>query len=240
MTRWRPVAPLRIRSALALLTTCTALLPAPALAEGLLLGGFQVATRAPYAYLGTILPLPGQNLGNGWTQRYWLDGFGYEYDSGVNLIQATAFGLDAMIGRVASSEQGYGAVYLGARVQSTNTSPNDPGNPADGTNLGLKAQIEGEHALDRTWRINGIANYTTNTSDYWMRGRLLRGLESGRFVGPEVIYQGNPDYHLVGIGVVLGGIRPAGGALSFSVKGGYQNTSTGGGAYGGIELVYPY
>lgn len=243
--RIAPPAPSRLAAGAAPLPSLlflSAFLLAPALAraEGLLLGGVQFATRAPYAYLGTIVPLPGQRLGDGWVQRYWLDALRYEYDGAPGRVEAKGWGAEAMLGLQRSSPRGYAAGYLGLRAQNTVLSPSDPGNSAEGGQAGLKVQIEGERAIDAAWRVNGIANYSTASYDYWTRGRLLRGLPGGTYLGPELIVQGNRDYNLRALGLVYGGLRPLGGALSVSVKGGYQDTRTGGGAYGGVEFAYPY
>ena len=226
------------------LAACAVLLlslaPSVARAEGLVLGGAQFATRAPYGYLGTIIALPGQRLGDGWVQRYWVDALRYEYDGGPGRVEAKAWGVEAMLGVQSSTARSHAAGYLGLRAQNTLLSPFDPGNRAEGRRTGLKLQIEGEQAIARSWRVNGIANYSTATYDYWTRGRLLHGLAGGTYLGPELIVQGNRDYNLRAVGLVFGGLKPPGSALSLSVKAGYQDTKTGGGAYGGIEFAYPY
>lgn len=48
------------------------------------------ATKDDYYFgLGALIPLPGNTLGRGWAQRYWLDNYSYSYDSVPSRIDAT-------------------------------------------------------------------------------------------------------------------------------------------------------
>ena len=115
-------------------------------------------------------------------------------------------------------------------------SPPDPGNGASGDQLYLKGQLEGEVGLSQNWRTNGIAAYTFGQNGYWLRARLLRNLKGPKFIGPEVIVQGDPTYNAEKLGVVYGGLEPFTGVF-VNVKGGYRFQSGADSPYIGVEVI---
>mgnify|MGYP006864916047 CR=1 FL=1 len=48
--------------------------------ERIMLAGVEASRDSRYAYLGAVLPLPGNRLGQGFVQRYWLDYDAYRYE----------------------------------------------------------------------------------------------------------------------------------------------------------------
>ena len=174
-----------------------------------------------YLGLGVIIPLPGYILGHGWAQRYWLDNYTYSYNSGPTRIDAAVWGAEAMLGYQASKPGLSGAAYLGVRYANTDLTPADPGNSASGNQLRLKGQLEGGAAFSEQWRGEGIAAYTFGQNGYWTRARLLRSLASTKFIGPELILQGDPTYNAEKVGLVYGGLQPCAGVF-LNVRGGYR------------------
>jgi hypothetical protein len=189
-----------------------------------------------YVYTGLVAPILGNNLGNGFVQRYWVDVLGYKYEANTQ-IDANAVGLEAALGYQKAFSRGWGALYLGGRYANTWLSPYDPGNRNGGGHVWLKVQAEGETDLSQTWKVNGIASYIFSVSDYWVRGRLLYRLNNGLYTGPEAITQGDPSYKAWQFGWVLNGFEPFPKA-KLGIKAGVRITEkVGPDGYVGIELT---
>jgi hypothetical protein len=186
---------------------------------------------------GVIMPFWGNNhLGQGWVQRYWLDTFSYTYDAGGRDIDADVFGAEAMVGYQASRPGLSGAVYFGVRYSHAHLSPDDPNGALRGDQFWPKAQVEGEAQLSPSWRANGIIAYTMILDGYWTRLRLLYGLSGSKFIGPEIVVQGDPNYNAQKLGVAFGGLEIAS-KVFLTLKAGYRFQSHADSPYVGAELV---
>lgn len=228
----------RLRLLLASLIVATA----PAWAqERIALAGLEAGRDNGYAYWGTVLPLPGQHLGQGFVQRYWLDYVAYRYEKLPQQdIDAKAAGVEAALGYQQSSANGWWGAYLGPRYASTRLSPDDPGNNDRGGHLRAKLQFEGETELGAGWRLNGIASHLIGQSSYWLRFRAQTRLDNQLLLGPELVVQGDPSYRLFKLGVYVGGIK-LGRDAALTVKAGASKLDSGSaGAYAGIEWYLPY
>ena len=140
-------------------------------------------------------------------------------------------------GRVSDSRPGLsGAIYFGVRYSNTDLSPDDPNGALRGDQFWPKAQIEGEAQLSPSWRANGIIAYTLILDGYWTRARLLYGLSGNKFIGPEVVVQGDPNYNAQKLGVVFGGFEIAS-KVFLTLKAGYRFQSGADSPYVGAELV---
>ena len=198
------------------------------------------AARSDYYFsLGTIIPLPGSTLGNGWMQRYWADTFTYSYLSGPQEIRADVWGAEAMLGYAASRPGLSGALYLGGRYSNAHLSPDDPSSELNGNQLFGKAQAEGNVSFTQRLRGEGIVSYLFDLDGYWTRARLLYTLDKSMFVGPELIFQGDPNYTARKLGVALGGIQVLP-KTWITFKAGYRWQSGQNAVYGGVELVGEY
>ncbi len=222
------------------LVACALALPAQA-QTGVALAGVEGASDTHSAYFGTVLPLRGSALGKGWAQRYWLDYTAYRYEKlpGQD-IDAKVGGAEAALGYQGSSERGWWGAYAGGRYSNTRLSPDDLSNEDRGGDFSAKLQLEGEVALSSQWRLNGIASHVVGHSSYWARLRAQTGLRGHLLIGPEVVAQGDPLYHLVKVGAYLGGIR-VGDDAALTVKLGLSKLdSDSARAYAGIEWYRPY
>jgi len=164
-------------------------------------------TENYYTYAGLVAPLFGDHLGNGLVQRYWADFLGYSYDS-LQEIDAQGVGLEGALGYQISGKAGWAALYAGLRYNNVWLSPEDPFNRNQGENWWVKTQLEGELNLAERWKLGGIANYIFKAEAYWLRARLLRGLEGGLSTGPELIHMGDPFYKAWQVGWALTGFKP--------------------------------
>ena len=212
-----------------------AVLPAAHAEDGLLLAGAEVSDAAYYTYLGAIVPGPGRENGRGFFQRYWLDGFGYEYDGTPGRVDARAWGAEASLGWGTSSPSGWGSVSAGLRFTDTSLSPDDPAATARGGQLGLKLQLDGEHDLGNNWRLGAIASYATRQDGYWARLRLMNRGSAGRSLGLEFVANGNDEANSTAAGIVYA-VQPPARRWSVTFRAGYRLQDEADGVYGGIEF----
>lgn len=160
-----------------------------------------------YTYAGLIAPVFSDHLGDGLVQRYWADFYGYSYDA-LQEIDAQAVGLEGALGYQKSGKAGWAAVYAGLRYNNTWLSPDDPFNRNQGEQWWVKAQVEGQVNLAERWKLGGIANYLFKAEAFWLRTRLMRGLDGGLSTGPELIHMGDPFYRAWQFGWAVTGFKP--------------------------------
>jgi hypothetical protein len=204
--------------------------------QKLALAGAEYGSKNAYYYTGLLVPFPGSDLGNGFVQRYWADWLYYEYEDWNHTIKAKAPGLSIAVGYGKATETGNWTIYVGPVWRHTNLTPDEPDSDVRGTQWGVNGSLEGERRIGENWRANGIASFTTGSSSYWTRGRLIRRLESGPGMGVELVFHGNDDYSAWQSGLVLVDLHPVS-HTSLGLKGGIRKSSGEDvGAYVGIEL----
>lgn len=225
-----------------LLTSLVLVSAAPVWAqEKVALAGAEVSHDSQYAYLGMLLPLPGQQLGKGFVQRYWLDYIAYQYDkTSVQTIEARIAGGEAALGYQQSNAGSWWGVYMGARYGNTRLRPDDTGNDDRGGRLRAKLQLEGETDVGAGWRINGIASHLVGDANYWARLRLQTTLRNQLRVGPEVIVQGDSNYSAYKVGAFVGNIMLTPSA-ALTLKAGVNKPQDAAAAlYAGAEFYLPF
>jgi len=208
--------------------------------SGIALAGMEVSRDDQYAYLGAVIPLPGQRTGNGFVQRYWIDYIAYRYEqSALQDIDAKVVGGEAALGFQKAESGSWWGAYLGARYANTRLSPDDPGNDDRGARWRAKLQIEGETQLAGNWRINGILSHQIGNDDYWARVRLQTTLTNKWHVGPEFVSQGDSNYSAQKLGAYIGNIWLGGSALT--LKAGVNNPEDfSPSMYAGAEFYIPF
>lgn len=215
---------------------------APAWAQdGIALAGVEASRDNRYAYLGTVLPLPGSQLGQGYVQRYWLDYVAYRYEKTPQLeIDTRISGAEAALGYQRSNASGWWGAYLGARYANTRLRPDDPDNDDRGRRLRAKLQFEGETDMTAGWRINGIASHLVGDANYWARLRLQTQLRNQWRVGPEVLVQGDSNYSAYKVGAFVGNIE-LGASTALTLKAGVNKPEDDpASAYVGAEFYIPF
>ena len=222
---------------------CLSLLIAPlAMAWGkdwIGLGGMELAEKDnDYAYLGAVAPLPGTpGLGQGWVQRYWLDWLQYTYESNGE-IRARSPGFAASIGYQRADTLGYWAAYAGAGYRNTTLTPDRPEANVRGQQATLQLLAETDRRIGPLWRFIGAAQYVTNVDSYWTRAKLLHATASGAFWhGPEIILQGDPDYHATKFGYSFDGWNLGKDLTGVFKLGIIKQKDISDRAYVGVELV---
>lgn len=223
-----------------LLLAAAVVVPGGAAADNrLALYGAELGNDEYYSYAGVVLPGPGNESGRGLLQRYWIDAYGYEYDSGSDRIEASAYGLEAALGYGGSNEKGWASAFLGLRHTDTDLTPDDPDATARGGQVGIKVDLQGEREIAADWRGNVILSYTNEQSAYWTRARAMHALSARQALGAEFVAGGNDESRSRSVGAVFtfqAGPAP----WSMGLKAGYRSDSDDSGAYGGIELGYSF
>lgn len=209
--------------------------------EGVVLTGVEASRDNQYAYLGVVMPLPGQRLGQGFVQRYWLDYTGYSYEKQpYQYIDSAVTAVDAALGYQQSNASSWWAGYLGAHYADTRLSPNDPDNDSQGKQWHARLQLEGETDVAEGWRGNGIASYLVGDFNYWARLRLQTTLKNQLHIGPELVVQGDSYYDAFKLGVFVGNIQ-VGQTTALTLKGGVNKTSNEAASlYLGAEFYIPF
>jgi hypothetical protein len=207
--------------------------------DRLFLAGAEVANAAYYSYVGAIVPGAGRVDGHGLFQRYWLDGFGYEYDGAPGHVKAHAWGAEMSLGWGTSSPTGWASASAGLRFTDTSLSPNDPGATARGSQAGFKVQVDGEQRLGENWKLGAIASYTTRQDGYWARLRLMYRSAASQSTGLELVANGNNEADSTAAGLVYE-LRPNGSRWSIGLKAGYRWQQHADGLYGGIDLSHAF
>lgn len=206
--------------------------------DKLFLSGAEIGgENSSYGFASVILPLPGNTLGDGFVQRYWVEGLTYSYEKGSTDIDATAGAVEGAIGYQGSSANAWWGAYAGVQLRRTHLDPNDPDNDIEGNHVGLKLQLEGEQTIADTWKFNGNVSYTAGPNAYWSRFRVTRRAHGDIFVGPEFVYQGDADYNAWQLGAIALGIKASENTeLGFKL-GARKNEGQSETAYAGVELV---
>lgn len=209
--------------------------------EGIVLTGVEASRDNQYAYLGMVMPLSGQRLGQGFVQRYWLDYTGYSYEKQpFQTIDSAVTAVEAALGYQQSNANSWWAGYLGAHYADTRLSPNDPDNTNEGRQWHARLQLEGETDVAEGWRGNGIVSYLVGDFNYWARLRLQTTLGNQLHVGPELIVQGDSYYDAFKLGVFVGNIK-LGETSAVTLKGGVNKTSNESASlYLGAEFYIPF
>lgn len=209
--------------------------------ERVVLTGVEASRDNQYAYLGVVLPLPGNRLGQGVVQRYWLDYIAYRYDKlPQQKIDTRVAGGEAALGYQQSSANSWWGAYLGARYSNTRLSPDDPDNDDRGWRLRAKLQFEGETSLVSGWRVNGIASHLIGDANYWARLRLQTTLKNRWHSGPEVIVLGDSNYSAYKVGAFLGNIK-LGESTALMLKAGMSKPENDPASlYAGAEFYIPF
>jgi hypothetical protein len=209
--------------------------------EGIVLSGVEASRDNQYAYLGVVMPLSGQRLGQGFVQRYWLDYTGYSYEKQpFQTIDSAVMAVEAALGYQQSNASSWWAGYLGTNYADTRLSPNDPDNTNQGRQWYARLQLEGETDVAAGWRGNGIASYVIGDFNYWARLRLQTTLGNQLHIGPELVVQGDSYYDAYELGMFVGNIK-LGETSALTLKGGVsQSSNESASLYLGAEFYIPF
>jgi hypothetical protein len=220
-----------------------AMLLAPAAAKADSSGVWAGADFGPdsyFLYLGGVTALQNQDIRtqDGFLLRGSL-GFGnYDYDTpavpGGN-VDSDVFSGDLMVGYGHHFGPHTLSFYAGGEFQNHDPSPNDPGNSVDGTEGGVKAQLELNAHPAENCVLDLAGSYSTAFDSYWSRG--FAGYDFGPVtIGPEIGFLGNEEWDQVRFGASAGDVDL--GFVNARAYVGYANNDGQGddGMYGGLAF----
>ncbi len=168
--------------------------------------------------------------------RIWADYLTYKFYSGNEKVKAEAPAFHLAVGY----RRSFGSAVLGGWVgweqRNTDLSPDVRDVQVRGVQNSLLLQVDLFGKVNDKTETSFIVSFSTATSYLWARGRIHRIFGSGLY-GLELIGQGNEDYRAVQSGI-YGGYRL--GSVNFILKGGYKDSSSGDGLYGGAELFVAF
>lgn len=202
--------------------------------------GVDFAPDSFYVYLGAVTGIQGQDIQS---QDGWLirgdAGYGeYDYDTifpgptPTNVEGDVAAG-DILIGYRHFFGNGSVTGFLGGEIQNHDQSPRDLANSVDGSEGGVKGQLEIYAEPVTNVSLSAIGSYSSAFDSYW--SRFFGGYNFGPVtIGPEVYFLGNEEFDQFRVGGALTGFDI--GFASVRLYGGYADNDSRGddGAYGGV------
>lgn len=167
--------------------------PAAAQDSGVVYAGGGVG-EGRNGYVGAVVALPGNSLGDGLAIRAGGSGGLYRYDSNGTEIEADYVSGELAIVYQTSGEWGWANFGVGPRVTATWTKPFDPGNDREGTRLDAGVTTDG--AIGNKWRVNWFGSLGVADQSYIgeLRFGPLVDAPSQSRVGVEVSAQGDDSY----------------------------------------------
>ena len=181
-------------------------------------------------YIGGVVALPGDRLGDGFAVRGGASGGTYRYESADATIRARYVGAEIAVVYQFSGEWGWANVSAGPRVTDTSLSPNDPNNRLRGTRFDGAVQTDG--AIGQNWRASWFASLGVNNRTYITTVRVGPLVDGERDVrlGLEGGVQGDRTYTR----------RSAGAFASARLSGNLQGLVSGGVLDQAGRSVRPY
>jgi hypothetical protein len=199
-------------------------------------GGADLARGSTSAWIG-IVGAPMTKLGDNGLRIRIMGGYGrYSYETSAvpGGVNDGEYGTgEFMLGWRHDLSRVIVTAYLGAHVEHHALANPDPGNPANGTEVGVKALVELFARPAPGWIVSASASISSVYTSYSLRGMLGREINPALTFGLEAALLGNQRYHEPRIGLAAQMKRSenivslAAGALDNSDKGvGYYMTTT--------------
>ena len=205
--------------------------------------GFQIDNKNQYfGYLGVRTPLvqtlEGQNL----FVQVMTAGLGYSFKSNGQLLDANVQFIVPSLG----ISQGIGnwtvSALAGPQLRRIEQQQLNANATID-HQIGAYGQVEALYWHEQG-SVHAIGSYGNLDNFFWgrLRGKLLAYQAAGpccsAYIGWDLAGMGNADYHAMQTGPL---IEVPVGKMFLLAKGGYQySLSFHGGAYGGVEIYFPF
>lgn len=171
--------------------------------DTILLGGANTSgDETGYLWLGVIHHFNGDILSDGLVARTMVFHSNYEYDTVNNKTDASADGVNLLLGyqKVMNSFSAIG--YLGLEYEDHGFSPDNKFDDNRGGDAGVRARVDLETHFSSPNYGGLIASYGTAKDRYF--SRLRGGREfSGLVVGPEAVFMGDQGYNEQRFGVFV-------------------------------------
>ncbi len=169
--------------------------------------------------ISVLHALGGSLSEDGWLARIGL-GYGkYDYDTASvagQKVRADVGLADIMIGYQKHFQKTRLTGYLGVDYANHDLSPRDPSNDVDGTETGVKGQVEMLHQFNDITTLNFIGSTSSAYNSYYVNSLVTRSFGNVS-IGPEVTFLGSEsfDQRRLGLHASVHSVLPF--AVSFSV-----------------------
>ncbi|MES2887716.1 MAG: cellulose biosynthesis protein BcsS [Pseudomonadota bacterium] len=182
---------------------CTA--QAASSSPDLLIAGSQGSSDTHYSYVGTLVPMWGGTLGQGWFRKTVASWLTYRFDTvqaGQNVtVRAQAPGIEGGLGYAWNAPGRAADVSLSIGARHTRLDPDVSTAGTRGTELTLTPQGFIRQDLNRWLDADVLASYSFGTEGRFARGRLGTRVVPNWRIGVEGVQVAGPDYRSLQRGV---------------------------------------
>jgi hypothetical protein len=213
----------------------SAVMSPSARADVLYLSGAEHGSNSSYAFVGSIIPLPGNTLGSGFAVRLWGDYLAYDYKSGTTTIEGSGWGGEVAGVYQFSGAWGWSNLSLGTRYRDTKYHPDDLSNRARGGHVNFTLQGDGGYNIDASWRLRGIASYTSTVTGYFVQPGVDRAVSNTVRIGLDATFQGDKSYKQVSGGANVS--IAIDDRKSLGLRAGASTSAAGTGLYAGLSFI---
>jgi hypothetical protein len=205
----------------------------------IVLAGTEFSSSNAYSYTGSVIPLEGSSLKQGFNMPVFVSLLNYSYTTTQNqqlvTVRAQVPGIRAGLGY--QWLDGDAALGLSGSVgyQNTYQTPYIPATGKQGSALFFLPQVQAKYQFTPLFDADLMANYLVGQSSYWSHLRLGYQPRWDWHIGPEFGLQAGPDYRIQKVGAFMA-TQVFGGAM-FELNGGAQsNINLPNQAYLGLAL----
>jgi hypothetical protein len=214
----------------------------PALKDRLFaFGGVDTARDSTSAWIGLVAS-PMAKLGDNGARIRIMGGYGrYSYQTGNvpgGINDGEYSSGEFMLGWRHDLSGVVVTAYLGAHVEHHSLANPDPGNPASGTETGIKGIVELFARPAPGWIASANASLSSVYTSYSLRALVARELHSKLLLGFEAALLGNERYHEPRAGIAAQMLW-SGQILSLAI-GALDNSGKGSGYYLTTSLFVPF
>lgn len=208
--------------------------------------GTSLTEDSHYTYIGGITALNSDLDKDGFLARALIGAGGYDYSrSPAPSIDGDITSGDLMVGYQKFLAQNALTAsrltfLVGIDYQNHDLSPNDPANDVNGSETGLKGQIESQFKPSASTQLDIAGSYSTAYDTYWIRTQF--GCDAlGVNIGPELTFLGNEAFDQQRYGAFVNKITLVN-SLDLGISAGYSDSSRRGdnGLYGEVGLSYSF
>ncbi len=214
------------------------LLSTPALAAGSVAWTGASATEdSVYVYLGGLVDLDGDLGTSGIAVRAGIWGGQYDYNNGNVVggnVDGDQYGGELLIGYRDVTANEVFAIYAGVSGEDHDLSPNDPSNPVNGDEIGVKVLLDMNLNTQGALGLDLMGSYASAFESYYINLSLPYRF-TGFQIGPDFAALGSESYDQQRVGAKLGFDL---GGVNLSLSGGLAIGGRDGdnSPYGGIGL----
>lgn len=176
-------------------------------AESVIFSGIEGSALTRHGYLGFIMPLPKNQLGDGWYQKFVISSTAYGYDNNERgsqvFIDGRSNGVDAGLGRTWRSRSASADLSATIGYRDVTLSPYAPVTDKAGNLLTFNPQLMLWSELANSIDTDLLINYATGTTSSFVRARIGMRPEESYRVGIERKWLNGRNYAIGKTGVFV-------------------------------------